>query len=282
MINDIKTSAKKLQQHSEFIKISIEENQTSVENVANGAQDQASSVEQSNVVTAQIVNSIKDVEQKAKEAVTISKKSLNEATTGEAAVLKMSEGMNKIKDTSMQIGTIIEIITEITEKTDLLSLNAAIEAAKAGEQGKGFSVVADEIRKLAERSSNSAKEITELVNNTTESIQNGVGLAENAAAVLKNISYSVKKTEKHNEKIFYSTREQREAAIEIQKALERLAGVSESNAATAEEMQAALGDIFEHASDLPKLANDLNNMIAHFSLDEIEMKNSEKALTTKD
>ena len=116
------------------------------------------------------------------------KQVLQAADEGRASVNATVEGMRAIAESSDQISEIISVITEIAEQTNLLALNAAIEAARAGAHGKGFAVVADEVGKLAQRSSEAAKEITQLIKDSAARVTEGTNLTDQSAMALLKIA----------------------------------------------------------------------------------------------
>jgi methyl-accepting chemotaxis protein len=113
---------------------------------------------------------------------------LEAAEEGRLTVNATVSGMKAIKESSEQISDIISVITEIAEQTNLLALNAAIEAARAGVHGKGFAVVADEVGKLAQRSSEAAKEITQLIKDSTAKVEEGSRLTDKSQEALSKIA----------------------------------------------------------------------------------------------
>lgn len=113
---------------------------------------------------------------------------LRAAEEGAESVNATVEGMRAIAESSDQISEIISVITEIAEQTNLLALNAAIEAARAGSHGKGFAVVADEVGKLAQRSSEAAKEITQLIKDSSARVNEGTALTDKSQLALKKIA----------------------------------------------------------------------------------------------
>jgi methyl-accepting chemotaxis protein len=191
-----------------------------IDQVASGAQQQASEVTRTSELIIGMAKAVNEVAAKAQEVTGSVLDMENVANEGGKSVNKTIEGMNRIKvkvydsaeqikelgKHSQQIGEIVEMINDIAEQTNLLALNAAIEAARAGEHGKGFAVVADEVRKLAERSGKATKEITILINTIqqlteravngmeqgTQEVESGSKLADAAGEALSKILTTVK------------------------------------------------------------------------------------------
>ncbi len=152
------------------------------------AQAQSKQVIQMTEAMRTIAKSVEEVAQAANRATEQGRTVLEAATEGQQTVDATVGGMQAIRESSEQIGEIISVITDIAEQTNLLALNAAIEAARAGVHGRGFAVVADEVGKLAQRSSEAAKEITQLIKDSTNKVEEGTRLTDRSQEALRKIA----------------------------------------------------------------------------------------------
>ncbi|MBU7007852.1 methyl-accepting chemotaxis protein [Peptococcaceae bacterium DYL19] len=242
-----------------------------IEQIASGAQDQTNHITTTAEMVAQMVGSIHEVSSSAQRVTESAAKTKQAADKGENAVEFTIQGMdgikhkvfdsaNKIKELgehSQHIGEIIQVIDEIAEQTNLLALNAAIEAARAGEHGKGFAVVADEVRKLAERSGKATKEIAELITNIqrlteaavismeegTGEVEKGTGLALDAGNALKEILITVADTYTQVQNISAAAQQISGNSQEVVRAIDNVSAITEENTAATQQLTASSAEV---------------------------------------
>jgi methyl-accepting chemotaxis protein len=215
--------------------------------ISNGAQQQARGFEE-------LSTSVQSNATHAMSSNEIAQSTAHSARGASEKMEGMIQAINTIEESTKKIFVATEIITDIADQTNLLALNAAIEAARAGEHGKGFAVVADEVRQLAERSAASAKEITGLIKGSSHQVESGVRLSKSTGEALERIVDDMGKVALQVKAITESTQAQA-------KAMEEGTVIIESNASTSEELAVA-------AEDLTRQASHLMDMIKDFRFDK--------------
>jgi len=234
----------------------VEQMTTFIASVAKNAESLSQAALRTSQTVSELASAVSDVAKIAEEADRISTRAQDDARSGDEAVGRTIAGMKTISENmentarvitglgrrSQEIGKILEVIEEIADQTNLLALNAAIEAARAGEAGRGFAVVADEVRKLAERSVEATKEIGEVIRqvqaDTTEAVEaakagaaetkEGIALADRAGLALRSIMESVSRSSKLMGQIASATAKQSQASADV------LQTVAHMNAATSQ------------------------------------------------
>ena len=187
----------------------------SIDTVAARVADQASFVEQSSAAVSEMAANIASVSKMAGQAAELSNRLSAASSEGGAALKTSLEAIREIEVAARSVKEILGVISKIAAQTNLLAMNAAIEAAHAGDAGAGFAVVADEVRSLAESSSKSAKEIVDLIKGMNQKIEKGASLADRAGESFGHISEGVAQTSELVQTIAASMGEQSEGAKEI-------------------------------------------------------------------
>jgi methyl-accepting chemotaxis protein len=225
--------------------------------LAEGAQTQRTRIAEMSASVAELADSIESVKRNAGVADKLAKKATDLAERGGHAMHQSVEAMGLIKSSSSHISEIIRVISEIASQTNLLALNAAIEAARAGEQGLGFAVVADEVRKLAERSDKAAREISSLIKESTQRVEEGFRLSEETGKSLTEIITSVEATAEKISEIAAATVQQVAGAREVSHSIDDVSEISEKSTEASLEMATS-------SSELGVCADSLRDLVRRF------------------
>lgn len=308
LVNEITESSHHVSSASEQMNVTADEvSHTSnevaktIEEIAEGATDQAQSTEKGAEKTYELGHLIENNKEQMSQLNAASNTMVDMVQDGLDIVGGLStktiatndaaqdifEVIQKTNDSTSKIGEASNVIASIADQTNLLALNAAIEAARAGDAGKGFAVVADEIRKLAEQSTESTKEIDEIVQELTESSNLAVETIHKVNQIISEQVESVRETEDKYKEIFKAVEQSVEAIenlnvseknmeqkkAEILDTIQSLSAIAEENAASTEEASAAvteqstsMGQIVDASRSLSKLADELTQAVSKFKV----------------
>jgi methyl-accepting chemotaxis protein len=226
-------------------------------------EEQAASLEETSASMEEFSVTVKKNAENARHANELTRNTGEVADRGGKVVADAVAAMTRIEDSSRKISDIISVIDEIARQTNLLALNAAVEAARAGEAGRGFAVVASEVRSLAQRSSQAAKDIKDLITNSSSQVQDGVQLVNRAGASLHEILGSIKQVTDIVSDIATASSEQADGIEQINKALVQMDEVTQQNSALVEENAAT-------AKTLEDQQSAMNDRVGFFRFEQGE------------
>ncbi|MCL6624972.1 methyl-accepting chemotaxis protein [Alicyclobacillus shizuokensis] len=308
LIKNISETSEQLAASAEELSASAEENMRATEQVTQTAQDVAAGAERqvhtvgegANAVN-HIAGAMEQIAHNAQEASASAAKAVEISKLGNDSIQSVHAQMSSIQEIvdqaavvvrglgerSQEIGRIVEVITDIAEQTNLLALNAAIEAARAGEHGRSFAVVAGEVRKLAEHSSQSAQQIADLISSiqqesqaavqsmeaSTSEVSAGLHAVHDAGESFGQIGESVSEVVRQFEEVFASVRQLTDRAEQLQTLMGNVSTVTDSTSAgmqtvfaSTEEQLASMEEISASAQSLNRMAEQLQTLVGQFKM----------------
>jgi methyl-accepting chemotaxis protein len=230
------------------------------QSLAQGASEQAAAIEETTSSVEEMASMTKQNAGNANEAKNLAASTKADAEKGTQAMVRMSQAIDDIKQSSDKTAKIVKTIDEIAFQTNLLALNAAVEAARAGEAGKGFAVVAEEVRNLAQRSAEAAKNTAAMIEESVKNSNNGVQISKEVGQSLTEIGEAARKVNDLIGEIAAASNEQSQGIEQISTAVGQMDQVTQQNAANAEESAAASEELSAQAEELNKMVAELSAM----------------------
>ena len=234
----------------------------SSQSLAEGTSEQAAAIEETSSSLEEMSSMTKQNADNAAQAETIIQqagKDMDQATT---AMSELTDSMNDITAASQETQKIVKTIDEIAFQTNLLALNAAVEAARAGEAGAGFAIVADEVRNLALRAAEAAKNTAGLIEGTVSKIADGSGLVSKTAAAFDEVVAGSRKVSEFVAEISAASAEQAQGIDQVNRAASEMDKVTQQNAANAEESSSAAEELTAQAQEMKSFVEDLQILVS--------------------
>ncbi len=234
---------------------------SAAQNLAQGTTEQAGTIDDLAKHMNDITVKIRDNADRSQKATELSKSAGSAVEVSNSRMEELVEAMRQIQERSEKISSIIKTINDIAFQTNILSLNASIEAARAGTAGKGFAVVADEVGNLAKRSAEAARDTEELINESKDAVDRGVEITQQAMDAMKTASQDTYGVQNIITDISSDSREQSESVSQVNVGLDQISAVIQTNSATSEQSAAT-------SQELATRASRMKQQVGHFRLTE--------------
>lgn len=229
--------------------------------LAEGSSEQAASIQETSSTLEESSSMVHQTSQNTREADVLAKRTKEAAAKGNYEMREMLKSMNELKDSSSEISKIIKVIDEIAFQTNILSLNAAVEAARAGDAGKGFAVVAEEVRSLAQRSAQAAKDTTVIIENNIDLSEKCLAITEQVDGSLSEINNESNKVSELLGEITTASQEQEIGIGQINKAISQMEQVLQVNASTAQNSAVSVDQLNIYSDGIKNIMNALNSLV---------------------
>ncbi len=266
IIESISKDAQGLSKVSDNLASMARENNDTLNSVMREIDNATDDISRTASTIQQMSETVQETNRQVKEVEAMAQLAQEKTSIASDALIEMNRSMKKYDESSQQIEGIIQVITEIANQTNLLSLNAAIEAAKAGESGKGFAVVADEVRRLAERSSDSVVEIRHLIEQSAANLREGHEVIGRTESTLQEIIDQVKEMSMHVNAASASMAEQEVGIRDIAETADTLNEHSENNTQAIHQIFQSTDRISQTTQDLVELFESLTRQVKRFKI----------------
>jgi methyl-accepting chemotaxis protein/methyl-accepting chemotaxis protein-1 (serine sensor receptor) len=234
---------------------------SSSQSLAQGASQQAASLEETSASTEQITSMTRKNAENSGAVASLMADAGGRVDVANRALDQMVMTMKEIDASSDKVSKIIKVIDEIAFQTNILALNAAVEAARAGEAGMGFAVVADEVRNLAQRSAQAAKDTAALIEESISHSKQGITRLDQVAEAIRSITTSAAEVKTLTDEVSLGSQEQSRGIEQIAKAVMQMQQVTQKTAASAEESASASEEMSAQAESMKQLAEQLQGIV---------------------
>ncbi len=262
IINPLKYISKDLENGSHQTSVAASQVSSSSQSLADGSAEQAASVEEASASLEEIDSIVSSISESILQTDELMREVRSMVGTGVKQMSDMSQAMDDIQRASNAVGTIVKTIDDIAFQTNILALNASVEAARAGTAGSGFAVVADEVRNLAERSANATRDTASQIESTIATTHVGVEIASELGKSLSRIMKSSEVIAQRTHELASAATEQRQGVRQLNLAMRQIDSVSQQNASISEESAAAAEELSGQSEMLNEAVAELRGMVS--------------------